>query len=126
MFVVDRPIDPASDEALALLESLGSDPLYRRLCEHQQCFRARLTPKPWRLKLPDPPKVLRDPSVDARDHTEARQWLDRYERASADHAVCERVDLPGSNAASDAVFPEAAAVIERHDKAVLAPGKSLA
>ena len=125
IFVVDRPIDPASDEALALLEALGSDPLYRRLCEHQQCYRARLTPKPWRLELPDPPKVLRNPSIDARKDADAQQGVDRYERASADHAVCERVDVP-SVAGSDDVFDEAATVMRRHDSAVLQSGKPLA
>ena len=40
--------DPAADETQSLLESLGSDPMYIRLCKAQESFRARLTPKPWR------------------------------------------------------------------------------
>jgi len=40
--------EPASAAAETLLEALGCDPLYVRLCRAQQSFRARLTPKPWR------------------------------------------------------------------------------
>jgi hypothetical protein len=40
--------DPKSGTTLHLLRQLGCDPLYVRLCEAQECFRARLTPKPWR------------------------------------------------------------------------------
>ena len=46
--VTHRTYDPASQECRELLEALGSDPLYIRLCRGQHCFRARLTPKPWR------------------------------------------------------------------------------
>ncbi len=41
--------DPAASATLAILAELGSDPLYIRLCEKQECFRARLTPKPERV-----------------------------------------------------------------------------
>jgi hypothetical protein len=37
------------------LRELGNDPLYAALCKRQQCFRARLGPKPWRAQLPMPP-----------------------------------------------------------------------
>ena len=37
--IVDRPMNAADPAAKAILEELGSDPLYRRLCEAQECFR---------------------------------------------------------------------------------------
>ena len=40
--------DPKSDFALDVLKRMDSDLLYIRLCKAQECFRARLTPKPWR------------------------------------------------------------------------------
>jgi hypothetical protein len=40
--------DPTSDQAIEALRHMGSDPLYVRLCKFQECFRARLSPKPWR------------------------------------------------------------------------------
>jgi hypothetical protein len=40
--------DPTSAITLAALRELGSDPKYVQLAKAQECFRARLTPKPWR------------------------------------------------------------------------------
>ncbi len=47
-----RLFDPASSEASEILAALHSDRRYRVLCRVQRCFRARLTPKPWRCRLP--------------------------------------------------------------------------
>ena len=44
--------DPVCESAF---EAVGADPLYRKLCQTQKCFRARLTPKPWRCGVPNPP-----------------------------------------------------------------------
>ena len=40
---------PSSDRARALLTELGSDPLYVELCATHDSYRARLTPKPFRV-----------------------------------------------------------------------------
>jgi hypothetical protein len=34
--------------ALRFMKFLGADPQYMELCGKQKCYRARLTPKPWR------------------------------------------------------------------------------
>lgn len=46
-----------ADSAVAddVFEALGADPLYRKLCRTQKCFRARLTPKPWRIGIRSKP-----------------------------------------------------------------------
>ena len=41
--VTNQVFDPTSAESLQMLEAMGSDPLYVRLCRAQGCFRARLT-----------------------------------------------------------------------------------
>ncbi len=46
--VVNPALDPCAAETHAAMQSLGVDPLYATLCKAQRCFRARLTPKPWR------------------------------------------------------------------------------
>ncbi len=119
VFVTDVPMSPTSDEAAKLLTDLESDVLYRRLCTYQQCYRARLTPKPWRLKLKPPPKQLRDPSRP--DAPEVAAWLERYDVASRDKAVCELVESHGPVAVGDA-----ADLIKLHDSAVLNPPNPLA
>ena len=48
LLITNAPFQPGSANAEALLNDYKSDPLYIRLCRMQECFRARLTPKPWR------------------------------------------------------------------------------
>jgi hypothetical protein len=45
-----RPFPWEEDGFLAtqLMEAIGTDPRYIALCRQQKCYRARLTPKPWR------------------------------------------------------------------------------
>lgn len=46
-----RPFDPLSRTTHRLMQNLYVDPLYARLCKFQATFRARLTPKPWRMEM---------------------------------------------------------------------------
>lgn len=46
-----RLFDPTAAETQELMELLLSDKRYRVLCRVQKCFRARLTPKPWRCEV---------------------------------------------------------------------------
>ena len=70
--------DPMAAETTRLLEELGSDPLYVTLCRGQECFRARLSPKPWRCEMPTP--AIRFPWPDDAAEQEYRQWVAAYER----------------------------------------------
>ena len=55
-YLITAPsLDPCSESCEKLMQRLGADPLYRVLCRAQACFRARLTPKPWRV--PGSPRV---------------------------------------------------------------------
>lgn len=53
-----RLFDPASSESDEILKFLKSDKRYILLCKKQKCYRARLTPKPWRCfkKVPLSPE----------------------------------------------------------------------
>ena len=46
---VSRPWNPLGKDTLEVMELLSADPDYIRLCQEKACFRARLTPKPWRF-----------------------------------------------------------------------------
>jgi hypothetical protein len=77
-----------------ILEQLGADPIYRELCRAHGTFRARLTPKPWRL-----PGMwaLTENWPWGDDHTERRfqRWLARYEAAAQGYAVCRLLEAHG-------------------------------
>lgn len=87
------------DAGWALMRACYSDPLFRTLCVKQDCYRARLTPKPHRLKL----KAIKYKwPLEGEALEAARAWLAEYEERSAGYAVCRyikslgRQSLPGS------------------------------
>jgi len=100
--------DPEADQIRRLLESLGADPLYVRLCRNQQCFRARLTPKPWRCGQPVPPGQW---PRDDDDQLRFQSWQAEYERHQAHYATCRYLESLGASAIHPAVRP----VIDLHD-----------
>ncbi len=111
LVVLNRTFPPACTEATALLDVLCNDPLYRTLCRKQQCFRARLTPKPWRIGLPGMPG--RHPHQTDEEKQNLQTWEQSYIAASVKFSICgNRVTLGQS-----ALHPEVAAVLDIHDKA---------
>lgn len=83
---------PDSPEARRLMESLASDPLYVTLCRVHETYRARLTPKPWRVGLP---ATSRGPAWSVVDPPPAG-WLTRYREAAREVAVCRLIGRTGA------------------------------
>ena len=108
--VTNRRFTPGSDEAQRLLKEFGCDPLYIRLCEAQESFRARLTPKPWRCGLY--PLPVKFPIEGQAAEGIVQDWLRRYESNCARNATCRFVHTTGP----EATDPELAALIARHDR----------
>lgn len=106
---IDRPMQADSDETRTILADLGSDPLYRHLCQVQQCFRARLTPKPWRMDMALPP--CRFPFEDADRETAYRAWQQEYDAAAPRFATCRLVETFGASE----IHERLAALVELHD-----------
>jgi len=110
LLFTDRLYDPTSDEVRRLLEELGSDPLYRRLTLKQDCFRARLTPKPWRCGCRRPP--IPYPWDSPAAEQDYRAWQRQYEARCGAYGVCRLVEEVGAPIAADPI----AAVIHLHDQ----------
>ncbi len=93
--------EPTAPESLAVLAELGSDPLYVRLCEKQETFRARLTPKPWRVDNKAfgthyvACNVARRGLPVALAEADA-QPKSNYERKASQFAVCKLLEQIGS------------------------------
>jgi len=85
--VSGRAIEPDSPLAQQLFEECGADPLYVRLSTSQKCYRARLTPKPWRVHCPPPPN--RFPWDTPQEEQKYRDWQREYSRCSEGRAVCK-------------------------------------
>lgn len=97
------PSDPAVSDAF---KELGSDPVYGRMCVKQQCFRARVSPKPWRIGITDhlrprpgtwPVKEAQMPVRNA--------WIARYEAAAGAFASCVWIESLGSGVTHPDVLP---------------------
>ena len=90
----DAEVPAESPEAERLLAELGNDRLYAALCKRQQCFRARLGPKPWRAQVSMPPgRFPREGNLQSRFLT----WLVEYEIAAATHAACRYLHTIGED-----------------------------
>ena len=109
LLFVDKLYDPTSEETLAILRGLKTDPMYIKLTQKQECFRARLTAKPWRCGCPRPPHLYPWDSPEAEQ--EFRQWESRYTSVAAKYRACEYVKAFGAMAQITAVQ----AVIKAHD-----------
>ena len=73
----------------ALMKQLFCDSLYAAFCARQRCYRARLTPKPRRIRMNTALKFTFP--YDEAQNEERQAWLEAYERRSAGFAVCRLV-----------------------------------
>ncbi len=107
--IVDRAIQANDPDVHGILKELDSDPRYRLLCDAQQCFRARLSPKPWRIGV----EMLREryPFEDAAAEATYRDWQRRYDATAARYATCQFVERLGPQTIDSTLAP----LIELHD-----------
>jgi hypothetical protein len=112
--VPSRDYDPAGREAQDLMKATGTDPWFVRLCLAQKSFRARLTPKPWRVGVKAPPgEYPREGETSQR----FAEWLREYESASRGYATCRFLETVGKGGL---VGGEDHGLVELHDRATRA------
>ncbi|MFU8828986.1 MAG: hypothetical protein ACNA8P_06065 [Phycisphaerales bacterium] len=80
-------------------EELGCDPLYRRLCVAQECFRARLTAKPWRIGVPTPESWRVDLVEERPDYYD--RWHKEYLSKAGEYAACRFLEGCGEQTSPD-------------------------
>ena len=51
LLAMHKTFDPRSEEVDSAFRAFGVDPVYRTMCQKQNCFRARLSAKPWRIGI---------------------------------------------------------------------------
>jgi hypothetical protein len=104
-------VEADSEAAKGVFEALGADPLYQKLCRTQKCYRARLTPKPWRCGVRAKPE--RWPFLNPRAESKFEKWGRHYESIAFNWATCEFLKHIGNAA----VHPDIEATIKFHDAA---------
>jgi len=110
LIVTNVGFSPGGPDSEALLAEYKSDRLYVRLCRMQECFRARLTPKPWRCGYPK--RYTEFPFETPRDQESARKWESEYGSKSAMFSTCRFIGELGSGFAD----PDFRELIEFHDR----------
>lgn len=107
-----QPFQPSDAAVQEFFSAIDADPLYVRMCLNQQCFRARLSAKPWRIGVashmkprpgvwPVRPERLRDRA----------RWVAAYESRAADFAACTFLESLGSGV----THPKVDQVLALHD-----------
>lgn len=113
LLALHRTFAPDAPEVAEAFALLRTDPIYALLCRQQRCFRARVSPKPWRVGVregmrprpgvwPVRPERLPDRTA----------WVARYTAASEGWAACA-FEAELGQGSSD---PRALAVAALHDR----------
>lgn len=91
LIVLGKEFDARDRESDQIMREFHCDRLYMTLCQKQGCFRARLTPKPYRMNMRrykvQFPRESEDP--------EFQEWLAEYERTSRNFNTCRFVEHMG-------------------------------
>jgi hypothetical protein len=92
VIVLGKNFDPRDQETIRMMDEFNCDRLYTVLCQKQGCFRARLTPKPHRMKM----KRYKVQFPRQGDEVEFHRWLADYESNSRNFGVCRLVEQIGA------------------------------
>lgn len=120
LLFTDKLYDPEDNGTTAIMNQLGCDPVYIQLTTRQKCFRARLTPKPWRCKFRAPRGQF--PFEKPGEEQEFRQWEQQYNSKIQGYATCELLEVIGSGSGNG----EVQQIVSYHDRHVLKPNAPLA
>lgn len=112
VMVMHSPLDPAGPETDAFFTALGADPLYVAMCRRQRCFRARISPKPWRCGIDDHMTPRGCWPIPEERMGERQAWVERYNAVAEGYASCHFLRRLGS----ERVDPKAEMVRAVHDK----------
>lgn len=93
VIVLGRNFDPRDSQTKRMMDEFNCDPLYTMLCIRQGCYRARLTPKPSRMRFRGY-KVKYPREGDA---SEFQRWVAEYESTSRNFSVCKLIEQVGSS-----------------------------
>jgi hypothetical protein len=113
VLVMHRTFDPREEMVDTFFDALETDPVYARMCQNQNCFRARVSPKPWRIGMHK--RIRPSPGVwpvKPEYMPDRERWTTEYEEKARGYASCRFVEALGHAAP----HPEAQAVQKVHDE----------
>lgn len=118
ILVLHQKFDPTDKKMWEDFKKLGIDSTYQRMCQLQKCFRARLTPKPWRIGIKN--KIIEKGSGVWHAHfahdLKRLQWINNYEQLAQKYSTCHFIKQYGPDIKEDDIDPEIKAVMQIHDQ----------
>lgn len=105
-----QTFSPESPEIKKFFSLFRIDPLYALMCKNQQCFRARLTPKPWRIAMKSIHPRGKWP-INCQRQAIRQVWIDEYQQKAKDYAACRFIKSFGNKHIMNKVIK----VVELHD-----------
>ncbi len=113
LLAMHQVFDPRSSIVAECFSAVGADPIYVRMCFNQNCFRARVSPKPWRAGISQHLRPRPGVWPVAPERLAVRQaWIAAYEPVAVRFASCQFVEALGSR--TD--HPEVREVQRLHDE----------
>lgn len=110
VIITDRFFEPDDPQTAHIMEQLRVDGAFAQICRAQQCFRARLTPKPWRCGMSPPSYPF--PRTEPRFVQYMDDWIHRYQRAGTQYATCHLV----ASAGESSTLPDIQNILTHHDQ----------
>ena len=115
LLVMHATFDPVTDEEAiqSFFLATNADPIYARMCQLQKCFRARVSPKPWRVGVEDRLRPRPGTWPIRPEWMRGREaWVRAYESASEAFASCRYIKSMGS----ETINSRAVEVRDLHDR----------
>lgn len=114
VLVMHDTYDPMDSRIGDFFKALRVDPVYAAMCRNQRCFRARVTPKPWRIGIGDHLRPRPGVWPVKPEHLPLRStWIRAYEARAAQYGSCRFVEALGK---TGSVHAKAESVRARHDR----------
>jgi hypothetical protein len=104
--------DPRSDETAQFFATVGTDPIYKLMCQKQACFRARVSPKPWRIGISARIGWGSWPLVSEKAAVRRSLWVKEYDSQAEHFAACELLTIIGDGQE----IPRGRTLREIHDR----------
>lgn len=113
LLITHKTMQPNDDEVSLFFKLMDVDPIYARMCKNQQCFRARVSPKPWRMDMDS--RIRPRPGiwpVKEQYMATREKWIEEYSKKAESFAACRFIKSLGNTTVDNKV----AEVIQLHDK----------
>lgn len=104
LLAMHKTFGPEDPEVATIFREIEADRIYVQMCTNQHCFRARVSPKPWRIGIESHLKPRPGVWPINPDRMPDRiRWVEEYERKADAYASCRFMTAKGNGAVDPAV-----------------------